>query len=651
MRSDTRQALTNRLAVVPYSFGAVAKAVIGVNDTLKPNQVILKGQSLKSANGQYVLTLQSDGNLVMYRGRAAVFATNTVGKPATRAVMQNDGNFVLYAGKTPLWATGTQGRPGSYLVVQNDGNLTVYDLGKSWLWSSNNGLAHHGGIFGSIGDFVNTAVNATGKEIGKGLNTVAGGLHGLQNAIAHIPVIGGALATLYDLATAPFTTAIYTATAVANGESLGQGLKDQLDRLGREVSDVLPWVASIISIFPVFGPLASSIIMTAAALIKGEPIDEVLITAALSLIPGMAVFAQFAAPIIHFGIQLAKAIASGALDFAAIIVEGLDAIAGIIHITIPDIIRQALICGIHITAHLARGMKIADTLLQEGLVLLQKYGPQLLGSAYHALGLDAIVKTIGDAAASAATKLAAHIKIAGALTNINFPDFPKPLNDLMRKVFGGSVSLGAASHLQQGLADKLKDAVVGIANKGKELIETEAAKAADQLKSLVAHAPAIAISAAENLILSTAKKALPPECQHGFDVAMGVITHQVNPFQLITIRNSLDANGKKGFDAANTLHIGRVATKAGPVPKGMSPANIAAHRVGFAMTQGAAPLPPHLRKHIMTVVASHPAMKAGAVAAVTQIAVKLHEPWYIAWLKALGLYHAHTAKAVLAGAH
>jgi hypothetical protein len=102
-------------------------------DTLIGGGALLVGQQLQSNNGRYVLPMQNDGNLVLYAGPTAVWATNTWSLPVSlrpnHAIMQNDGNFVLYSpANNPAWASGTDGHPGSRIVLQDDRNLVIYDL-------------------------------------------------------------------------------------------------------------------------------------------------------------------------------------------------------------------------------------------------------------------------------------------------------------------------------------------------------------------------------------------------------------------------------------------------------------------------------------------------------------------------------------------
>jgi hypothetical protein len=56
------------------------------------------------------------------------------------AVMQTDGNFVLYdTHGHSLWSSGTSGHAGADLAVQEDGNLVVYK-GSAPLWASHTHL-------------------------------------------------------------------------------------------------------------------------------------------------------------------------------------------------------------------------------------------------------------------------------------------------------------------------------------------------------------------------------------------------------------------------------------------------------------------------------------------------------------------------------
>ena len=112
-------------------------------NTLTGSPVLLPGQSITSPNGQFVLTFQTDGNLVEYdAANQTLWASNTGGEGAVEAILQTDGNLVVYGtpnpdgSERPLWASGTGGNPGATLQLQDDGNVVIYQ-GNTPLWATN----------------------------------------------------------------------------------------------------------------------------------------------------------------------------------------------------------------------------------------------------------------------------------------------------------------------------------------------------------------------------------------------------------------------------------------------------------------------------------------------------------------------------------
>jgi len=106
---------------------------------LLKNQGIVAGRSLESPNGQYTLSMQTDGNLVLYNNQhVAVWSSGTAGNPnVAEVLMQTDGNLVVYTtSSVALWNSKTSGNPGAYLRVQNNGTLVVYSANNVPLWTS-----------------------------------------------------------------------------------------------------------------------------------------------------------------------------------------------------------------------------------------------------------------------------------------------------------------------------------------------------------------------------------------------------------------------------------------------------------------------------------------------------------------------------------
>jgi hypothetical protein len=109
-------------------------------DDLQSGEGLSPGESITSANAQYTLIYQGDGNLVLYRNwkKKPKWASNTDGKPAGIVIMQSDGNLVMYGPDAEyIWDTATGGHAGAHLVVQDDGNAVIYDSAGTALWATN----------------------------------------------------------------------------------------------------------------------------------------------------------------------------------------------------------------------------------------------------------------------------------------------------------------------------------------------------------------------------------------------------------------------------------------------------------------------------------------------------------------------------------
>jgi hypothetical protein len=99
------------------------------NSNLLPNGTLQPNHGIRSPDGRFTLDMQTDGNLVLYKGDQALWSSNTCGQTGAYATMQADGNFVVYNGSRSVWDSGTWGRVGAYLQLQNDGNLVIYQNG------------------------------------------------------------------------------------------------------------------------------------------------------------------------------------------------------------------------------------------------------------------------------------------------------------------------------------------------------------------------------------------------------------------------------------------------------------------------------------------------------------------------------------------
>lgn len=99
---------------------------------------IPSGVSLLSAGGVFRMTMQGDGNLVVYRMSDNWVKWNSgTYSPGARLVLQSDGNMVIYnTGNAAIWSTGTGGAnsSGYHVVMEDSGNLGLYNPSNVAIW-------------------------------------------------------------------------------------------------------------------------------------------------------------------------------------------------------------------------------------------------------------------------------------------------------------------------------------------------------------------------------------------------------------------------------------------------------------------------------------------------------------------------------------
>jgi murein DD-endopeptidase MepM/ murein hydrolase activator NlpD len=136
---QARGQIISQGSAIPYriDFPIPSAPPHSIGDTLIPQNQLNPGDMLTSANGRYVLLMQSDGNLVEYApGGHAVWWSGT-SLPGTVLINQADGNLVLVApGNHPIWWTSTN-RPGTVLTIQDDQNVVAYAPGHFPIWATN----------------------------------------------------------------------------------------------------------------------------------------------------------------------------------------------------------------------------------------------------------------------------------------------------------------------------------------------------------------------------------------------------------------------------------------------------------------------------------------------------------------------------------
>ncbi|MEU4624869.1 hypothetical protein AB0G04_33470 [Actinoplanes sp. NPDC023801] len=158
-------------------YSDVRAALIGENwlPALAPGRSLFRGAALKSANGQYTLWMQADGNLVLYDVRTGTpkVLWGQGQQKAYRLANQHDGNLVLYDhSDRVLWASGTDRRGDSTLRLQDDGALLLQPAGQTEpSWSANDLFASGLESFQAGNDWTSTvSIEAPGG----GLRNVGG---------------------------------------------------------------------------------------------------------------------------------------------------------------------------------------------------------------------------------------------------------------------------------------------------------------------------------------------------------------------------------------------------------------------------------------------------------------------------------------------
>jgi len=130
----------------------------GNKATLNSGESITRSNNMLSPDSQSVLSIENDGNLILYSNFKNVWNTGVVGNGSNRLVMQSDGNLVYYTqNNVALWSSQTSGNTGARLVIQTDGNMVVYSSGGAALWASyTNSNPDHLSV-------VNTILNNSGR--------------------------------------------------------------------------------------------------------------------------------------------------------------------------------------------------------------------------------------------------------------------------------------------------------------------------------------------------------------------------------------------------------------------------------------------------------------------------------------------------------
>ncbi|MGC0315055.1 hypothetical protein [Kitasatospora acidiphila] len=148
-RAATKAALVGTAVVAALSLTATeANATVGAGVRVAQFTLSQADWSVNdvifTTGGGYELTLQSDGNLVLYKtvsgpGQQAIWASGTKGKGVTNVDWSQSGYAKLLNGSGGVVCTlgMLNPAPGGQAVLQNDGNFVFYNTAGNPTWATN----------------------------------------------------------------------------------------------------------------------------------------------------------------------------------------------------------------------------------------------------------------------------------------------------------------------------------------------------------------------------------------------------------------------------------------------------------------------------------------------------------------------------------
>ncbi|KAM0953373.1 putative bulb-type lectin domain-containing protein [Dioscorea sansibarensis] len=139
---------------IPRAFASLSLALLLVASPLccMADYILYSGETLSSGQaltyGSYNFTMQTDCNLVLYDNGEALWASGTNGLGTNCLLtLQSDGNLVIYnSNNQTVWASNTNMGQNYYvLILRKDGNVVIYG-GALWATNTNN-IGVSGGMF------------------------------------------------------------------------------------------------------------------------------------------------------------------------------------------------------------------------------------------------------------------------------------------------------------------------------------------------------------------------------------------------------------------------------------------------------------------------------------------------------------------------
>jgi hypothetical protein len=135
----TRLAMAASLAtglLVAASSAPASAATRHPRRSLGVGQTLWAGGRLRSPDHRSRAVLRPDGNLIVVGADGGVWWTHTAGHPDASLTLQTDGNLVLYSHRhRALWNSGTEGRHPTQLTLTDSGQLRL-SRGSTTIWLS-----------------------------------------------------------------------------------------------------------------------------------------------------------------------------------------------------------------------------------------------------------------------------------------------------------------------------------------------------------------------------------------------------------------------------------------------------------------------------------------------------------------------------------
>lgn len=263
-----------------------------------------------------------------------------------------------------------------------------------------------GGLFSSIKKAVSGAVKkVVPKAIQRAATRVVATAKKAVNKVAKIPVLGSALkgvANAYKAGMGLVLLPQIAAVQLLDGKRIDRAAIDTLRGAVRNVQTVAPYVQTVISVVPGVGQGISAGLGGALALAEGRSIDDALLAAVKSSLPG--------GPLA----QAAFAVASGALQG-----KPLDAVA-LSALPIGAAEKQALVRGLGAAKQLAAGKRVDQVLLDQAIRSLPPAAQKAvqIGTAMgQARNLQGALRNAAGGAAQLAGDYAKGVQAAKAFKN------------------------------------------------------------------------------------------------------------------------------------------------------------------------------------------------------------------------------------------